>query len=80
MRHFIFHLPVLISERAEDPEAGGAMTVKDVARQAFDVHVHADDLEAAKRAFQDGLRLSVGEAAGKAAVDEAMRRPYVGPV
>lgn len=63
MKHFIFHLPVLISEKALDPDPDyeGQVTVRDAGRQSFDVHVHAEDLEAAKRAFQNGLRVTVGD-------------------
>ena len=74
MRHFVFHLGLLISEAAPDSDAGGAITVKDVGRQHLDIHVHAESLEEAKDGMAEKLQIILGE-------DEPPAPPpYVGPV
>lgn len=78
MRHFIFHIPVLISERTPvmPSDYPGQMEVRDVCRQAFDIHVYAADLDRAKEQFQDALK----EICHTEGPPPEVGTPYVGPV
>lgn len=80
MRHFVFHLPILISEAAPDSDAGGAITVKDVGRQHLDVHVYDESVEEATAVFVDKLQILLGDEEPEPATLPSPPPPYVGPV
>ena len=79
MKHFVFHLPVLISEEVPDSETPDVLVIKDVGRQHMDVHVYAGDLEEAKDLFTDKLQILLGDDPPGEAPPES-HRVYVGPV
>ena len=79
MKHFVFHIPVLVSVVEEDEDAGGAVVVKDHSRRHLDVHVHAEDLEAASASMEEKLGILLGEDEPPAS-GEHPSLPYIGPV
>jgi hypothetical protein len=75
MRHFIFHIPLLISERAYDPEAN-AHLVKDAGRVHLDLDIMAEDMDRAVVELRTRLQVCFGDDLPP----ETVPRPYVGPV
>lgn len=79
MKHYVFHVPVLISVYEADEDAGGAVIVKDHSRRHLDIHVHAEDVEAAATSVDEKLQILLGEEAPpESGVGPSV--PYIGPV
>lgn len=79
MKHWVFHLPVLISVYEADEDAGGAVLLKDHSRRHLDVHVYADNVEDAATSVDEKLQILLGEEESpESGVGPTI--PYIGPV